>query len=212
VIDILIPVLRRPQNAQKVAESASKNTRSEHRLLFLCSPGDYEELDACRNVTGAETLVVGWIPGSGDYARKINWGFSQGSAEWVFQGADDVRFHRDWDVEALEVARSSKKRVIGTNDLHNPRVLRGEHSTHSLIARSYVLEVGEVLCEEYDHQYVDDELIALAKRREEFAFAKKSVVEHFHPHYGDAERDSTYTKAFRASMADRKLYRQRVGR
>ena len=210
MIDILIPVLRRPLNARRVATSIAVSTRNAHTVYFICSPNDRDQIEACRNVGSALTLVADWKPGAGDYARKINWGAAQSSAPWVFQGADDIVFHLGWDVEALEVA-SSGKRVIGTNDLHNPRVLRGQHSTHSLIARSYIEEQGHVLCEEYDHQYVDNELVELAKRRGEWAFAKKAIVEHLHPHYGDAERDSTYTKAFRKSNDDRKLYKKRMG-
>ncbi len=210
MIDILIPVLGRPHNAHKVATSVERNTRAEHRLIFLCSPTDYEEMEACRNVSGAETLVVDWDPAAGDYARKINWGFSQGQSEWIFQGADDLYFHRDWDVEALAVAHSTTRRVIGTNDLHNPRVLRGTHSTHSLIARSYV-EDGQVLCEDYDHQYVDNELCATSRRRGEFAFAPRSIVEHLHPYWGLAEDDPTYRKAMRETRADARLYTSRLG-
>ena len=212
MIDILIPVLRRPLNARRVATSITVTTRNPYTLYFICSPGDHAQIEACRNVSLARTLVVKWKPGAGDYARKINWGCAQSEAPWVFQGADDIIFSTGWDEEALKVARVTGARVIGTNDLHNPKVLRGAHSTHTLIARSYVEEYeGYVLCEEYDHQYVDNELVELAKRRGEWAFAKKAIVEHLHPHYGDAERDSTYTKAFRKSNDDRKLYKKRMG-
>ena len=36
-------------------------------------------------------------------------------------------------------------------------------------------------------------------------------MEHFHPHWGNAERDSTYTKAMRDTNGDRKLYMERMG-
>jgi hypothetical protein len=36
-------------------------------------------------------------------------------------------------------------------------------------------------------------------------------VEHFHPHWGNAESDPTYRKAMRRSVADRNLYRERMG-
>jgi glycosyltransferase involved in cell wall biosynthesis len=216
VIDILIPVLRRPRNAQKVVDSIRRSTMSEYRILFICSPRDIPQIRACER-TGAEVVLTDWNPASGDYARKINFGFSLGDSEWVFQGADDVIFHPNWDVAAIWASRNGK-RVIGTNDLHNPSVKRGKHSTHSLIARSYVDErpatVDEsdpVLWEGYDHQYVDLELIEVAKRRNEFAFAQNSIVEHFHPHWGNAASDPTYKKAFRRTVADRRLYAQRLG-
>jgi hypothetical protein len=216
VIDILIPVLRRPENAQRVVDSIRASTMSEYRILFICSPRDIPQINACSQ-TGAQVLLTDWNPGSGDYARKINLGFAQGDSEWVFQGADDVIFHPNWDVAAIWASRNGK-RVIGTNDLHNPSVKKGTHSTHSLIMRSYVEErpatVDEsdpVLFEGYDHQYVDLELVTVAKWRKEFQMAKNAIVEHFHPHWGNAESDPTYRKAMRRSVADRNLYRERMG-
>ena len=60
MIDILIPVLSRPQNAVKVAESV-KVTKTPYRLLFICSPRDTAQIEACRI---AETLIVKWEPGT----------------------------------------------------------------------------------------------------------------------------------------------------
>ena len=92
------------------------------------------------------------------------------------------------------------------------------HSTHTLFHRSYVEErpatVDEsdpVFWEGYDHQFVDLEFIQVAKRRGEFAYCQQAIVEHFHPHWGNAERDPTYTKAMRDTNGDRKLYMQRMG-
>jgi hypothetical protein len=68
-----------------------------------------------------------------------------------------------------------------------------------------------VLFEGYDHQYVDTEFITVARKRREWAFARRSVVEHFHPHWGLAETDSTYKKAMRSTGADLRLYKQRMG-
>ena len=213
-IDILIPVLSRPQNAAKVAESL-KVTKESYRLLFICSPRDTAEIEACQKV--GETLIVDWQPGKGDFARKINEGFRRTDSEWVFQGADDIIFHEDWDLHALKVARRGK-RVIGTNDLHNPSVRRGTHSTHTLFARAYIEESpgtvdgsDPVFWEGYDHQFVDVEFVEVAKRRKEWAMAKRAIVEHSHPHWGNAERDKTYLKAFRAHGHDRRLYLQRMG-
>jgi glycosyltransferase involved in cell wall biosynthesis len=217
VIDILIPVLRRPHNAQKVVDSIRASTTSEYRIWFVCSHRDKPQIDAC-DQTGAEVILVSWNAGAGDYAKKINLGYLLLDGEWLFQGADDILFRPGWDVAALQVAQRSGKRVIGTNDLHNPSVKKGTHSTHSLIARAYVDarfatvdESDPVLFEGYDHQYVDLELIEVAKRRKEFAFAAQAVVEHFHPHWGNAESDPTYRKAFRRTVADRQLYAQRLG-
>lgn len=215
-IDILVPVLRRPSSAQPLFDSA-QNTVTDFRVIFICSPRDRLQIESC-HVTGAEVWVTDWHPGRGDYSRKINWAYDRSEAEWIFQGADDIRFTLGWDEQALQTALVKDRRVIGTNDLHNPLVLRQRSSTHSLIARSYIQEyggtkddTGKVFCELYDHQYVDNEFIETAKTRNEFAFSRDSIVEHLHPHWGLAEMDQTYRKATRKTMDDRKLYQQRMG-
>lgn len=153
----------------------------------------------------------------GDYARKINHGVRAVSADWYFQGADDLVFHPGWLSAALRAAETNGARVIGTQDLCNPRTRGGRHSTHSLVARSYVEEVGtgdepgKMLHEGYEHGFVDDELVYVAMRRREFAFARDAIVEHLHPTRAKAEMDSTYEKALdpRSHARDRALWRQR---
>jgi hypothetical protein len=214
-IDVLVPVLHRPHAAKPLAESL-KVTKEPYRLIFICSAGDLTEIEACKAV--GDVLVTDWGPGKADFAKKINWAFDQTDSEWIFQGADDIRFSAGWEQQALALAASKRRRVIGTNDLHNPLVKRGKHSTHTLFARSYIEEhggtldgTGRVFCELYDHQYVDSEFIEVAKRRSEWVFSRNSIVEHFHPHWGNAPDDHTYRKATRSSGPDRRLYMQRMG-
>ena len=154
----------------------------------------------------------------GDYARKVNLCVSQVFTEWLFTGADDLKFHPNWFENAMKV-RTEDKFVIGTQDLGNPRVLRGIHSTHSLVhteyAREYGLTVdntpGVVLCQGYWHEYVDDELVGVAKKRGIYAFANDSIVEHMHPHWGKAENDSSYTAQDSRLAYSRPLYTRRKG-
>lgn len=216
MIDILIPVLGRPTNAQTLADSVAV-TSEPYRLIFICSPGDSGQIAACEQ-TGAEVWVVDWKPGKGDCARKLNWAFSKTDSEWVFQGADDIRFSHGWEHQALMLARKRDKAVIGTNDLHNPSVLRRLQSTHTLFRRDYIESQGGtqdgsglVFCELYDHQFIDTEFVETARRRQVWAFCRESIVEHLHPHWGLAEMDDTYIKAYRATNQDYRLYISRMG-
>lgn len=218
MIAVLIPVLSRPANAAPLASSLVANTHSAHRLVFLCSPGDEEEIAACRATYG-EVLIVPWEPDRADFAKKIGYGFSHTHEPWIFQGADDLRFEKNWDAHALAVAAEKNVGVIGTNDLANPQVRRGIHSTHTLISRAYIEEYGGtvdntglVFSESYSHQYCDNEFIETASMRGQFAFSKRSIVEHLHPHWGKAEMDSTYTKALLETQEDRNLYVSRTRR
>lgn len=215
MIDILIPVLGRPRNVTPLLESLQV-TKADYRVFFICTPSDYQQIREVEEA-GLEPLIHPEKAGPGNFAKKINWAFDRTDGEWIFQGADDLRFRRDWDIHALASAKKTKKSVIGTNDLHNPAVLRGLHSTHTLIRRSYIEEyggtfddTGRVFHEGYDHQYVDNEFIETAKRRKQWVFSRNSVVEHLHPHWGNAAMDLTYKKATRRSNADRRLYMERM--
>lgn len=212
---VVAPVLGRPLNAQLVADSLREATQVDYRLLFVCSHGDDAEIAAVQ-ATGAEMLVVPWVPGKGDYARKINLGYSRGREPWLFQAADDLRFTPGWDAVALGVAERSGVGVVGTNDMGNPRVMRGQASTHSLISRAYVEEhggehgrLGTVLHPGYWHNFCDEELVDLARSRSLFGFARRSYVEHLHPHWNKAEGDATYERGQSTFHRDQSLYQQR---
>jgi hypothetical protein len=208
---VLIPVLGRPHRAEPVASSI--RATCDARIMFLVSPTDQEEYIACRD-TGEFVMTVGWDPGPGDFARKINLGFKISSEPLIFLGADDLDFQPGW----LDYARSFYAGVIGTDDQANPLVKRGKHATHSLVRRSYIEQHGGtfldgpgiVYHEGYDHQYVDTELVEAAKARGEWAFSRLSVVRHLHPMYDKSqEMDDTYRKALAEAKHDQALYRER---
>lgn len=216
---VLLPVLNRPQNAEPVAETI--RATSDARILFICSRGDRGQVAECKRlakkIDDLVVLVVSWEPGPGDYARKINFAFGLTEDEWVFTGADDLRFHDGWLFAALSVAAQKNARVVGTNDMCNPMTMRGGHSTHTLVARSYVDELGGgwdgpgiVLHEGYDHQCVDNELVTAAKQRHEWAHCRMSRVQHLHPLCEKIARDATYTKALAHGQEDIALFRQRL--
>jgi hypothetical protein len=213
MIDVLVPVLRRSPLA--MLRSLEYATSEPFKVFFLCSPGDSEQIADCE-ATGHTTWVMDWEAGRADFAKKINYAFAHTDSEWLFQAADDIRFSPGWDTEALTVARKQKAQVIGTNDLHNPAVKAKSHATHILFTRAYIEHYGgtfdnsgAVFSEVYDHCYVDNEFIELAKRRRQWAFAERSVVEHLHPVWGLTEWDPTYKKAFREFDADRQLFSER---
>jgi hypothetical protein len=133
----------------------------------------------------------------GDYARKINAGCRATTEELLFLGADDLHFHPGW-LEAAAAKLAPGIGVVGTNDLGSPRVVAGEHATHSLVTRAYadqhgaIDRPGEILHEGYPHEYVDDELVGTAKHRCAWAMALDSHVEHLHPDHDKAPWDELY--------------------
>lgn len=215
-IVVLVPVLARPRNAAVVADSFRAARTVPSRLLFICSPGDRDEIAACER-TGEPLIVLPTPPGPGDFARKINHAFGLTAEPYVFQAADDVTFEPGWDTAVLMAAAKTGAGVVGTNDLGNRAVMNGHHSTHSLIRRSYVDEHGAsldgpgvVFHEGYGHQWVDTELVELAKSRGQWAFARDAIVRHHHPFWDrTVVRDATYRKGLATGAADQRLYRTR---
>lgn len=207
---VLVPMLTRPHRVAPLLESI--RATSDARVLFICSPGDiavHEAIDAA----SAERIEVDG-PHPGDYARKINAGYRHTTEKHLMLGADDLLFHPGW-YEAAVAQLTDGIGVVGTNDLGSPRVIAGEHATHSLVTRDYcdrfgtIDGPGAVLCEVYPHEFVDDEFVETAKHRNAWAFAFDSHVEHLHPNWGKAPSDRMYEQQRTRMRAGRRMYNDR---
>lgn len=220
-VEILVPVLGRPQNAAPFMASlrASTSLASVHVLVSDGDVETFEAWQACEigNSWGepVRDLEVSYCGSRQTFAEKVNFG-SDGDAPWVFITGDDVRFHPGW-LDHAQATAGERFHVVGTNDLGNPRVMAGEHATHLLIRRSYVEEVGAswdgpgvVAHEGYGHWFVDDEVVTAAKQRGVWAMALGSRVEHLHPLFGKGQDDETYRLGQAAAQADAKLFRERL--
>lgn len=202
-------MLGRPHRVAPLLASIEASTPAPFRVVFACTPGD----TAVPAVTasGADLLLVDFRPG--DFARKINRGIEASTEPYIFTGASDLVFHTGWLEAALRQVDDGAG-VIGTNDLGNPRVLRGEHATHSLLVRSYVESLGTVdgsgaMHEGYRHNFCDTEMVETAKVRGAWRFAADSIVEHLHPNWGTAEVDETYRLGQAGFVRDQMLYHRR---
>lgn len=209
---VLVPVLDRPAHVAPLVESF-RLSGAPGRLLFVTDHDDYEERAAIAEA-GAQELET---RGLGTWPRKINAGYRATSEPWMLLAADDVRFHVGW-WEATESLRRAGCGVIGTNDLGNPRVLRGEHATHPLVSREYADKhgtidgSGAVVCEAYAHWFCDDELVATAKARGAWAPCLGAIVEHRHPYWGRGKWDATYQLGQDRAKTDREVWQARAPR
>jgi len=208
-VDVIIPVLHRPQNVEPLMVSLRASTGLA-TAWFVCEEGDDVEIAEVERC-GGRVLVR-----NGTFAQKVNAGFRETSAPWVFLAGDDVRFRPGWLDHVQHVGVKYQAAVVGTNDLVNPRVLRGEHATHMAIRRDYVVEHGAswdgpgVVCHEgYHHWFVDDEIVTVAKSRQTFQMALGSEVEHIHPMAGKAENDDIYDLGAARSKEDEELFKAR---
>ncbi len=204
---VVVPMLGRGHLMDRLRESLAAST-DDARILWVVTGGDFDVLD---RLDGDDYVLTPPRP-RGDYAHKINAGVAASCEPLIFTAAIDLAFHPGWLDHAVWLMEG-RTRVVGTNDLTNPRTAAG-HSTHTLVARDYAgrgLVDGRpgLLCEDYIHEYVDDELVGTAKHRGVYAHCAASVVEHLHPMAGKADWDDTYRAMNQRMRADRTLYRQR---
>lgn len=214
MITVVVPVLDRPQNAQPLVDSLNRSGANAD-LMFICSPNDTAEIDACV-ATGMLVKLLDRDPAPADYARKIQAGYESSQTPYILCGADDLRFHEGWYQRLLEIALKYDVGVVGTNDLGNQATVTGSHSTHPLVARAYIEHRGgyvggrgQVYFDGYSHQYVDSELCETAKQRGCYAHCHDSLVEHLHPLWNKSEMDATYRRSLEDGAADRRLFESR---
>lgn len=207
---ILVPVLKRPHRARPLAESIRAAT-PDADIIWVPEPlvDDSEEHAA---IVKADAPAIR-LATRGNYAQKINAAVEYTDHPYVFLGADDLHFHPGW-FEAAKARISDTVGVVGTNDLCNRRVIAGQHSTHSLVARWYcelgtIDEPGKLLHEGYEHEFVDDEFVETAKKRGAFVSETTAVVEHLHPMAGKAPMDELYSQQRRRMRSGRRVFHGR---
>lgn len=207
-VDVIVPTVReRVGNIRTLAETLRASTGLARLVLVV----DDEE-HALEVKEFGDTVIC-----PGKFPVKVNAGFAASSAPWVKVVGDDVRFRPGWLDHAQLVARLYSAKVVGSNDLANPRVMAGDHATHWMVSREYVESEGAswdgpgVLCHEgYRHWFTDDEIVTVAKQRGVFQASLASIVEHFHPLVGKAESDDVYERNDRYASQDRDLFRKRL--
>ena len=204
---VIVPMLRRAALVDRLAASLAAST-DDARLLFVVTDTDAPVLEA---VQPYDHLVVP-KRGRGDYAHKINHAVTHSDEPLIFTAAIDLHFHAGW-LDAARECLSDTVRVVGTNDLTARTAYEG-HSTHTLVTRDYAkrgLVDGRpgLLCEDYLHEFVDDELIGTAILRGAYRSCPDAVVEHLHPALGKGPWDMTYRAMPLRMATDADLFEQR---
>lgn len=209
---ILVPVLGRPHRVKPLLDSIEASTPGA-RVLFLADPDDEAEIEAIERESIRGDLCVKLDTQGGNYAEKIGRGVRLTSEPYLFTGADDLHFTLGW-FEAARARATEGIGCVGTQDLCNRRVIRGEHATHFLLTRAYAEQPcidgspGPIF-QGYEHEFVDDELIGTARHRSAYAFAGDAVVEHLHVMNGKAEMDALYAAQGERMERSRPLFEER---
>lgn len=196
-IDIIVPVLGRPEHAKVFIDSLDRSyDKASHQVQVyaMCEQVGSSDFEAW------DMQSCAWATRGHTFAEKVNYGYQLTDAEWVLLVGTDVRFHEGW-VNALEdaIARNPEVWVLGTKDFGNPRVMAGAHTCHPVIGRDYIDRLGSswdgpgVVCHEYHHCFVDDEIVLRAKQLNAW-MPTEAVIEHLHPYWGKAEHDEVYAE------------------
>lgn len=185
-VSIVIPAMRANRITDVIASIVATTTDYE---IIVVATGD------CAAV--ATELPVTLInDGGGSWPKRLNLGYKSTHANFIFTGADDLKFHPNWFESAMITMNQFPNGfgVVAVNDYLN------RAGVHFLIAKRYIDEIGGVLdqpvgtiaCEAYAHSYCDDELRTTALFHNRFAYCNDSVVEHMHTGAGKAENDAIY--------------------
>lgn len=211
--DVIVPVIRRPQNAEPFMKTLRASTGLAH-VTAVSHLGDEETAYAWRKA-GADVLIQDPDRPT-TFACKVNDGVAATGRDLVYVVGDDVRFRPGWLDHAQFMARKYDKSVVGTNDGTSPRVASGDHATHMLIVREYIDKYGaswdgpgSVCHEGYQHWFVDDEIVSLAAARNTFMVALGARVDHMHPLWGLGDDDDVYELGQSHKNNDQKLFKGR---
>jgi hypothetical protein len=222
-VAVIVPVAKRDNAApflDTLANSLTQAQRDRVTAYVMVDLGDEATRDRWADQVHRypNTVIIGYdYPHDmGSFGQKVNRGFEATEEPWIFIVGDDVHFHPGWLDQAMEVARTTGKHVIGTNDLGNQAVVSGHHATHMLIRREYVELTGAswdgpgIVCHEgYRHWFVDNEIVEAAKQVDAWAPCLLAHVEHMHPLFSKGAEDEVYRIGQDAAEGDRALWFQR---
>jgi glycosyltransferase involved in cell wall biosynthesis len=211
-VDVIVPTVKpRTEKLPGLAASLKASTGLA-RLILVLDDGEHRAELENAGVDTADSIIT-----PGRFPVKVNAGYEASTADWIQVVGDDCVFHPGWLDHQQWVADRYGAKVVGSNDQANPRVLRGEHATHWMIARDYIETSGAswdgpgvVTHEGYKHWFCDDEIVVKARSEGVFQPALGAVIAHHHPITGLAEEDEVYRKNDQYADRDRKRFEKRV--
>jgi glycosyltransferase involved in cell wall biosynthesis len=204
---IIIPTFKRPHSLECVAKSAHENTKANHRIYFVIEPEEWASFNEIKRL--GESVIISKYPGN--HTGAANTAYEETTEPFFIVANDDFKFHKDWDVPALAKFDDPKVGVVGLNDGQS-----SNYTAITLVRRDYIknysgcIDIPNVLYfPGYNHNYVDTEFSATAKKRGMWGECPESVVEHMHWAFGKAEMDDTYSKSNATAPIDQQTYNSR---
>ncbi len=135
----------------------------------------------------------------GEYVKAINYGYTNTTEPFIFCGADDIMFSKDWDLKLLKVMEDKTINVTGgVDDWACSKSM--VHISHPMLRRSYCQEQGtswggdtaELYFSGYKHYQCDIEMENVALNRGCLKVCPDCFIDHIHFVNGKASHDFTY--------------------
>ena len=211
-IAVLIPTYKRSHKLEKLVNNFYECS-SLANLYFIVEPNDIKTLEVLDKLYTKYKFRVFTL--HAEYVEAINQGVSLTSEPFVFCGADDILFSKDWDKKLLKIMEDESVNVTGGIDdwLCSKS---GIHISHPLVRRAYIEGLGSywggnqgLYFSGYKHYQCDIELEQLAWTRNCFRLCKEVTIAHNHYINHQVENDETYQKSRKNLKADTDLYNKR---
>lgn len=207
-IAVLIPTFGRVHKLKELVRNFNKYSKVSN-LYFIAETTDFDTTEWLKN-SNLKHFVV-----SGEYVEAINYGYKHTSEPFIFCGADDIEFTKDWDIKLLKNFEDENIHVTGgVDDWVCSRA--GIHISHPLIRRSYIKNQGSCWGQKdviyypgYKHYHCDIELEQLAWTRGCIKVDTTVTIKHNHFVNQKVEQDATYKRSYQMLSGDTKLYEQR---
>lgn len=207
-IAVLIPTYGRSKKLNSVVKNFYKYSKISN-LYFIIDPEDTESVEWLKTSNQKGFIV------SGEYVEAINFGYKNTTEPYIFCGADDIEFTKDWDIKLVKNFEDEDINITGgIDDWICSRA--GIHISHPLVRREYIKKIGGCLGQKdaiyysgYKHYHCDIELEQVAWSRGCIKVDEKVTIKHNHFVNNKVENDATYQRSYQMLRADTELYNLR---
>jgi glycosyltransferase involved in cell wall biosynthesis len=211
-IAVLIPTYKRPSKLKELVENFFKYSK-DSSLYFIINLDDNETVAELARLKNKFDFSI--FNSEEEYVGCINYGVKTTKEPFIFCGADDILFTKDWDLKLLKVMQDKSINVSGGIDDWTCSK-SGVHISHPLVRRSYIEGVGSywggndgLYFNGYKHYQCDIELEQLAWFRNCFRLCKEVTIHHNHYINKKSVDDETYAKSRKKLKKDVETYNER---
>lgn len=207
-LSIIIPTWKRPESIVRAYNNAHENTKVDHTIYFVIEPEEWASYNVIKE--NNYNMIISKYPGN--HAGAANTAYEETHEPFFVIANDDFNFHSGWDTPALAKMKDPSIGVVGLNDGSG----NNSFTTIALVRRDYIKNYSGSIDTKntlyypgYNHNYIDTEFSATARKRNAFIACPESVVEHMHYAFGKAQMDKTYERSNATAPIDAQTFASR---